>query len=46
MGAAGPVGFLTVFVELDAEMFFEERREPDALAPKQLGGEHGVKKYF
>ena len=45
-GTAGPVGFLTVFIELDAEMFFEERREPDALAPEQLGGEHGVKNTF
>ena len=27
-------------------MFFEERREPDALAPEQLGGEHGVKNTF
>ena len=45
-GAARPVGFLAVFVELDVEMFFEERRETDALAPEQLGGEHGVKNTF
>ena len=45
-GATGPVGFLAVFVELDVEMFFEERGEPDALAPEELGGEHRVKNAF
>jgi len=40
--AAGPVGLLAVFVELDAEVFFEEGSETDALAAEELGGQHGV----
>ena len=41
-----PVSFLGVFVEEDAEVFFEEGGEADALAVEQLGGEHGVEQAF
>ena len=41
-GSAGPVGLLTGFVGGDAEVFFEEGGETDALAAEQLCGEHGV----
>ena len=41
-GAAGPVGLLAVFIELDAEVFLEEGGKADALAAEQLGRQHGV----
>ena len=40
--AFGPVGFLSVLVELDAEVLFEEGGEADARAVEKLGGEHRV----
>ena len=45
-GAFRPVGFLRIFIEEDAEVFFEEGGEADALAVEQLGGEHGVEQAF
>ena len=41
-GALGPIGFLARLIDGDAEVFFEEPGETDALAAEELGGEHGI----
>jgi hypothetical protein len=42
-GTFGPVGFLSVLIEDDPEVLFEEGGETDARAVEELGGEHRVK---
>ena len=37
-GALGPIGFLARLIDGDAEVFFEEAGEADALAAEELGG--------
>ncbi len=44
--AFGPVGFLSVFIEEDAKVLFEEGGEADARAVEKLGGEHRVENAF
>lgn len=45
-GAFGPVGGLRIFIEGDAEVFFEEGGEADAFAGEELAGEHRVEDAF